>query len=156
MEAEAVGQVGSLVDPNMMAGAARAGRIAEVRAAGVGWVGSNKLVEIWCLFHGVHLAKNLGIRKLIVESNSAVEVAMMMGHFEVTVNCQNIVERLRGLLQDFESVVIQHVHREGNFAADFLSHYAYSFHKGVHVLEGPPPGMNVWLLHDRLGVTYLR
>ncbi|KAG6418540.1 hypothetical protein SASPL_120744 [Salvia splendens] len=37
----AVEQVGSLVDPNM-----RAGRIAEVRAAGVGWVGSNKLLGI--------------------------------------------------------------------------------------------------------------
>ena len=112
--------------------------------------------EIWCLFHGVQLAKKLGIRKLVVESDSVVGVAMIMGHFEVTVNCQNIVQRLRGLLQDFESVVVQHVHRDGNFAADFLSHYAYSAHKGVYVLDGPPPGMNVWLLHDRLGVSYLR
>ena len=42
----AVGQVGSLVDPNMRAGAARAGRIAEVQASGVGWVGSKKLLGI--------------------------------------------------------------------------------------------------------------
>ncbi|KAG6424698.1 hypothetical protein SASPL_115118 [Salvia splendens] len=47
----AVEQVGSLVDPNMRAGAVRAGRIAEVRDAGVGWVGSNKL---WGIIFQVH------------------------------------------------------------------------------------------------------
>ena len=118
-------------------GAWRAGFVANVGGCSI------LTEEIWCLFHGVQLAKNLGIRKLVVESDSAVGVAMIMGHFEVTVNCQNIVRRLCGLLQDFESVVVQHVHRKDNFAADFLSHYAYSARKGVHVLDGPPPGMNV-------------
>ncbi|KAG6438166.1 hypothetical protein SASPL_103103 [Salvia splendens] len=39
-------KVGSLVDPNMRAGTVSVGRIAEVRDAGVGWVGSNKLLGI--------------------------------------------------------------------------------------------------------------
>ena len=29
-----------------------------------------------------------------------------------------------------------------NFAADYLSHYAYSVHNVVHVLENPPTEQN--------------
>ena len=47
----------------------------------------------------------------MTKCDSVVGVAVIMGHSEVTVNCQNIVHRLRGLLQDFESVVVQHVEK---------------------------------------------
>ena len=62
----------------------------------------------------------------------------------------------RGLLQNFDFVALQHVHREGSFAADFLSHYACSYHRGVHVLEAAPSGLHSWMLHDRLCAAYIR
>ena len=112
--------------------------------------------EVWCSFYGLQLDKSRGIRKLEVESDSLVGVAMILGHFEISVNCRSIIHKVRELLRNFESVVIRHVHREGNFAADFLSHYAYSFSRGVHVLENPPVGIGSWLLHARLGVYDIR
>ena len=112
--------------------------------------------EIWCLLHGLQLAKNMGIRKLEVESDSFTGVSMIVGNFEVTINCRSIVRKVQSLLHEFDLVVLRHVHREGNFAADFLSHYAFNFYKGVHVLESPSLGFSIWLMYDRLGVCYVR
>ena len=66
------------------------------------------------------------------------------------------VRKVQSLLHEFDSVKLRHVHREGNFAYDFLLHYTYNFHIGVHVLESPPLGLSMWLMHDRLGVSYIR
>ena len=65
------------------------------------------------------------------------------------------MEKIGSLLLEFDSASMRHVHREGNFATDFLSHTcAYNFERGVHVLEKPPTGLAIWLLHDRLGISY--
>ncbi|KAL1554026.1 hypothetical protein AAHA92_14631 [Salvia divinorum] len=112
--------------------------------------------ELWCLLHGLRLAKALGFRKLEVESDSFIGISMIKGNFEVSINCRAIVQCVHNLAQDFDSVVVNHLHREGNFAADFLSHYAYSFSRGVHTLETPPIGLSIWLLHDRLRISYVR
>ena len=63
---------------------------------------------------------------------------------------------MRDLLPDFYAVVVNHSHGEENFAADFLSHHAYSFPKGVHSLESPPIRLGIWMLHDKLGISYAR
>ena len=42
------------------------------------------------------------------------------------------------LLVEFDTTLVRHVHREGNFAIEFLSHHAYNFERGVHVFEQPP------------------
>ena len=83
-----------------------------------------------------------------------VGVAIILENFDISVNCRSIVHKVRNLLQNFESVMVRHVHIEGNFAADFLSNYAYNFSRGVHVLENPPVSiLSSWLLHDRLCVS---
>lgn len=59
---------------------------------------------------------------------------------KIFTNCRSLVQKVCDILQDFYSVVVLHVHREGNFATDFLSHFAYSFSRGLHVLDTPPLG----------------
>ena len=85
------------------------------------------LAEIWCIFHWLQLAKTLGIRGLEVNGDKFVAFATMLEKFEVSVNCKVIVGRICKLISKFDSTVVRHVHREGNFATDFLSHHAYSF-----------------------------
>ena len=65
-------------------------------------------------------------------SDSFIGVSMIRGTSAVSVNCRSIIQRVQGLLSDFDSVVGQHVHRECNFAADFLSHFAYKFQRRVY------------------------
>ena len=93
---------------------------------------------------------------LEVESDNLVVVAMITRKFEVNVSCRAIVGKIGSLLLEFDSASVRHVHREGNFAADFLSHHAYNFGRVVHVLEQPPTGLAIWLLHDSLGISYDR
>ncbi|KAL1536303.1 hypothetical protein AAHA92_28978 [Salvia divinorum] len=112
------------------------------------------LAEIWCIFHGLETAKALRIRLLEVESDNLVAVAMIIGKFEVNISCHAIVEKIRSLLLEFDSTLVRHVHREGNSDTDLLSHHAYNFERGVHVLEQPPTDLAIWLLYDRLGISY--
>lgn len=84
-----------------------------------------------------------------MESDSFVGVAMILEHFENAINFLCIIKRVYGLLQNFDFIALQHVHREGNFAPDFLSHYTYSCHRGIHELKVLPSGLY------KLGIAYI-
>ena len=52
---------------------------------------------------------------------------------------------------------IKHAYRETNFAADFLANSALSLPVGLHIFNSsPPPGADLWLLHDCTRVSYSR
>ena len=78
------------------------------------------MAKIWCIFYGLELAKARGFRKLEIESDNFVGVSMIMGVFEISTICRSLVQKVRDILQDFDLVVLRHVHREDNFATDFF------------------------------------
>ena len=73
---------------------------------------------------------------------------MIVGNFKMIINWRSIVRKVQSLLYEFDSAVLRNVQGEGNFIVDFLSHYAYNFHKCVCVLESPLLGLSIWLIHD--------
>ncbi|XP_042051016.1 uncharacterized protein LOC121796250 [Salvia splendens] len=65
------------------------------------------------------LAKALGFQNLKVESDSFIGISMIKGYFEVSINCRSIVPGVRDLLPDFDSSVVNHLHREREFCCGF-------------------------------------
>lgn len=108
--------------------------------------------KIRCLYHGLQFAKSLGIHKLEVESDSFVGVAMILGHIETSINC-----REEGTWVSYSRISILWLCNmcieKGTLLLIFLSHYAYSYHRGVHELEVPLSGLYNRILHDRLSVA---
>ncbi|CAN1761177.1 Putative ribonuclease H protein At1g65750, partial [Linum perenne] len=90
--------------------------------------------EIWVVVEGMVLAWNCGIRKLSVQSDSAI-AELMSRQWEVT---------------------IEHIYREANFAADYLANSGHDLDIGTLVISSPCNGLLDWLHYDLLGVSIPR
>lgn len=81
-------------------------------------------VELWGLFDGLMLTKNLNIRYLIVEVDAMAIVKILSSSnasFESTHPYSAIIIDCRSLFQDFEDAQVDYIHREGNRCADILA-----------------------------------
>jgi hypothetical protein len=70
------------------------------------------------------LAKSLGLRKVVLETDCATTVVKMVDK-ELDRSIHGpIVEEIKGLLQDFEEVRVKHVRRSGNMVAHKLAKFS--------------------------------
>lgn len=63
-------------------------------------------------------------------------------------SCQSLISSIQNEMIFSLSIQINHVHREANFDADFLFHYAYGVVHGIHTFQLLPDGIGSWLSHD--------
>ncbi|KAK9995634.1 hypothetical protein SO802_020320 [Lithocarpus litseifolius] len=57
---------------------------------------------------------DMGIRDIVLESDSMIVIDALMGSSDPPVVITNIIERTRQKLQDFKSIQLSHVKRQGN------------------------------------------
>ena len=80
--------------------------------------------ELWGLRDGLTLARNVNIRKLLVEVDANVVANFFSTESSVHDTTQPfsaIIIDCKSLLLLFEEVHITHIHREGNHYADLLA-----------------------------------
>jgi ribonuclease HI len=132
------------------------------------WIGgfSHKLgitnslaAELWGIRDGLLLARDLNIRKLIVESDAKSVVELLkpvasdiFGSHPYSV----LINDCRCLIQSFDEATIQHAHRESNFCADLLAKEGHNLAKPFSVFSYPPHFVVSQLLADIWGVSYPR
>ncbi|OMP13120.1 Replication protein A1-like protein [Corchorus olitorius] len=63
----------------------------------------------------------------------------------------NLLQDCRGLLREFDHILVRHVLRGGNKCADYLASLAQSSSHGLTLLEEPPAALGPLLQADRLG-----
>jgi ribonuclease HI len=73
---------------------------------------------------GLQLAKSLGLRKVVLETDCATAVVKMVDKELDRSIHGSIVEEIKGLLQDFEEVRVKHVRRSGNMVAHKLAKFS--------------------------------
>lgn len=81
-----------------------------------------------------------------------VAIEMIKGTYTLHALCKTPIMHIRRLLQEFETAEVSHIHRECNSVADFLSHYAYTFSRGVHILDSPLEEVKTSLFYDVIGI----
>ncbi|KAL9434743.1 hypothetical protein AB3S75_029394 [Citrus x aurantiifolia] len=67
-----------------------------------------------------------------------------------------LIKAIRELLEQDWSVQLEHVYREANYAADFLTSYSLNSHIGFHVLLSPLPGIVGIFCKDTYGIVHSR
>ncbi len=93
---------------------------------------TNNVAEYRGLLLGLKLARNLGIKKLRVHSDSELLVRQLNGVYRVKQpHLRTLWQEARGALQQFETCEIIHVPRELNREADRLANQAID--------QRPPP-----------------
>ncbi|CAN1797605.1 hypothetical protein LINPERHAP1_LOCUS21332 [Linum perenne] len=75
----------------------------------------------------MELAWNCGIRKLKVQSDSAIAVKLLSTTQHDAHQHFNLIRRFQELKSRQWDVTIEHIYREANFAADFLANSGHEY-----------------------------
>ncbi|CAL1406826.1 unnamed protein product [Linum trigynum] len=107
--------------------------------------------ELVGLYHGVHIASEMGIQKMRLQTDSRTALAIIQSdrdnHPHRTLE-NSIIELLN---REWETTM-EHVYQEGNYVAYFMAEVGHSLNTGLHVLDNPGPSLRYWLLFDSIGV----
>ncbi|GJX33253.1 non-LTR retroelement reverse transcriptase [Tanacetum coccineum] len=94
--------------------------------------------EILALLHGIIMARDVGIRKLLIKVNSQVVVHLMEGKIIRHSPAFYIVKKCRNLLKSLDwKVKLEHCYREANRAADSLANHGCEQERRLVLFDYP-------------------
>ncbi|CAN1745399.1 Putative ribonuclease H protein At1g65750 [Linum perenne] len=111
--------------------------------------------EMGAIVQEMKLAWDLGVRKLLVQSDSKAAVTILQ---KEDTNHQHaiLVSEFIELKSRSWEVTINHVFREANCSADYLANLGHTFCLGLHLLLQPDSVLAHWLRFDLFGVASSR
>ncbi|KAF2291039.1 hypothetical protein GH714_019273 [Hevea brasiliensis] len=112
--------------------------------------------ELWSILEGMKLAKSLGLKDIIVESDNLIAVQILMGVLQPPGVVLSVISAIQFILTPDWKVTFSHVLRDANYVADWLVGHLHTHNFGVEVLDTPPADLVPWLMHDLVGVAYFR
>ncbi|KAF7812710.1 RNA-directed DNA polymerase [Senna tora] len=112
--------------------------------------------EAWGAFEGIKLARDLGYRKIILESDSQCLINIFMSGSSNIMEVYSIIQETLLIFKDFDDVRVQHRWREANSCADFLANLGTVSSSVRFSLQHPPSGVSALLLADALGIQVPR
>ncbi|CAN1282044.1 Putative ribonuclease H protein At1g65750 [Linum perenne] len=104
------------------------------------------------IVQGMKLAWDLGVRKLLVQSDSKAAIAILQRE-DTDHQHAILVSEFRELISRSWDLSLTHVFREANYCADYLANLGHQFHIGLHLFSQPNPALTHWLRFDLFGIT---
>ena len=112
-------------------------------------------VEAKALEAAAGFAKDIGIQKVIFESDSLVVCSAVQGAAEPPITIANIISSTIQIMQQIQQVEVQHLRRDGNRAAHGLVRYAQNVNDFVTWMEETPTIINSEVISDAVPVYNL-
>ncbi|KAL9416422.1 hypothetical protein AB3S75_039586 [Citrus x aurantiifolia] len=110
--------------------------------------------ELWGLLHGLRVAWDHGFKRLQVGvDNKSIVHLLERAHPSADENAI-LVKVIQELFAHDWIVHMEHVYREANSDADFLTSYSLTTPIGLHVLLSPPPAIFGLLCNDTYGIAH--
>ncbi|CAN1173011.1 Putative ribonuclease H protein At1g65750 [Linum perenne] len=109
--------------------------------------------ELRGILVGLDVVWEVGIRKVEVQVDSRVAIALIYGADNTLHQHASEVSSIRALLQRDWEVTISHVYREGNYAADYLADIGHSFPPGFHSIDISDCTFGYFLRRDCMGIA---
>lgn len=116
-------------------------------------IGEVLQAEAWGLFSGLQLAKDLGINHIMVESDSAILIALLHSADMDLHPLGTIIQNCKNMISWFATCSISHIHRERNMTADCLAKRSIEADFGLCRLPDMPEFVAAVLLDDMAGRT---
>ncbi|RYR09761.1 hypothetical protein Ahy_B05g078168 [Arachis hypogaea] len=114
------------------------------------------MAEIWGMYVGVKRASELGIKKLVVESDSKCAIILTQKMSPKMHGNSSLIRTINELLMKMEDVKVRHIYREANFCADALAKLGQEHESRIKFWEQPPPYLFHHLLADASGMKFSR
>ncbi|KAL5763547.1 hypothetical protein ACOSP7_019811 [Xanthoceras sorbifolium] len=102
-------------------------------------IGSVLEAELWAALEGLHLAWSSGYRSVILESDSADTVKLLLKDSNINHPLFNLISECRKLIKSGWNCEVKHILREGNMVADFLAGLGKHRELGTGFHPLPPP-----------------
>ncbi|CAN1732513.1 Putative ribonuclease H protein At1g65750, partial [Linum perenne] len=112
--------------------------------------------ELGNIVEGLKLAWSLGIRKVIVQSDSKVAISILQSVDRLTHKHTAIMADFQALRARDWEVSIPRIDREANRGDDYLANLGHSFCIGLHLFSFPDSSLAHWLRYDLNGVALPR
>ncbi|WCJ28598.1 Polynucleotidyl transferase ribonuclease H-like superfamily protein [Euphorbia peplus] len=100
--------------------------------------------ELWGILKGLMLAWDVGIKHLIVESDSDQAVTWLSNKDKTDGLCSNLIGACLDIISKDWEVWIVHVYREANRVADKLANNALNEPRGFHIIKECP----LWAINE--------
>ncbi|KAL4336757.1 hypothetical protein AHAS_Ahas12G0042100 [Arachis hypogaea] len=114
------------------------------------------LAELWDLYAGIKLARELGIGKLLVETDSLCASNFVQNMAPSKTAGTPLLRAIKLLLAHSWDVRVSHVYKERNFYADLLAKKADLCQIGLTCFSSPPAFLSAVLMADAAGVKFAR
>ncbi|KAK8647854.1 hypothetical protein V6N13_121578 [Hibiscus sabdariffa] len=114
------------------------------------------VVELTAIWRGLHLALNLGIRAIWIESDSLSAVKTINGDQPGGLTSGCYLSEIRKLLGNFEGYRVSHSWREANKAADYISRMDVGLKEAVFWPLDFPDMLHDIIMDDAQGSVYFR
>ncbi|CAN1129038.1 Putative ribonuclease H protein At1g65750 [Linum perenne] len=111
--------------------------------------------ELTAIVQGMKLAWSLGIRRIIVQSDSCTAISILSRAALDNQHAALVSDFLELKARSWE-VSIVHVYREANCGADYLANLGHSCNFGLHVFSQPDTVLARWIRYDLIGVALPR
>ncbi|GKA47118.1 FACT complex subunit SSRP1 [Tanacetum coccineum] len=109
------------------------------------------------LIRGIIMARDVGIRKLIIKVDSQVVVRLMEGEIICHTHAFYTVKKCRNLLKSLDwEVKLEHCYREANRAADWLANHGCEQKERLCMFDSTSPDLGSIILEDVKGVALSR
>ena len=105
-------------------------------------------VEAKALEAAASFEKDIGVQKVIFESDSLVVCSAIQGATKPPITIANIISSTIQIMQQLQPVEVQHMRREGNRAAHGLAQHAQAVNDIVTWMEETPTIINSEVLSD--------
>lgn len=123
-----------------------------------GRIGAGEVLdpEIWGLYSGFKLASENNSAKLIIESDFAILVKLILDSDVALHPLGSIVLSCRALMDKFDYVSLRHIFRECNKVADSLAKNSLNHDLGLVTFDSPPVHAGQVFLADLDGFSRAR
>ncbi|CAN0905125.1 Putative ribonuclease H protein At1g65750, partial [Linum grandiflorum] len=117
------------------------GRFVKAFAANLGSCSITR-AEMRAIVDGLQLAWTLGIRRIRVQSDSMMAIAILAKDFELDHQHAALVLQFKELCSRQWEVHLLHSYHEANNAADYLANLGHSLPYGIHIFDFPDRGLS--------------
>ncbi|CAN1170332.1 Putative ribonuclease H protein At1g65750 [Linum perenne] len=109
--------------------------------------------ELRGIIEGMKIAWDKGIRRLCIQTDSQAAVLLLTSNDSRLHQHMSLVEQFLDWRNRDREVMIQHVYREANNAADYLANLGHSLVLGSRVFQTLDNTLLYWLRYDLIGAS---
>ncbi|CAN0904968.1 Putative ribonuclease H protein At1g65750, partial [Linum grandiflorum] len=110
--------------------------------------------ELRAATHNLHLAWNLGFKRVNLQVDSAVVISLITSTSETDLQHKAGVEKLQGVIDRDWRVHVSHTYGEENRVADILTHHGHSLPFRVHSICAFSSTIINYIKVDMIGVSF--